>query len=404
MLFDKKILFTAFVLIVFPLPQIAIDLYLPSLPAMTTYFHTTNFFLQLTLTVYIISLGITQLIYGPLSDGVGRKPILLIGVVIFFIGSIGCILSKSIYILLFFRVIQGIGMGCGFVVGSAILGDTFSGRRLAKMITFSSMVYSLSPILAPVLGGYFQYYSGWKPSFIFMAVFDFILLIGALLFIPETHVKNKNNPVGIKKIMMDYRLMMANAKFMGYVTCTIFCFGIVVVFNIVAPFLLQNVLNVSVMHYGEFLFLVGLSYFVGTLINSQLLSRIRVSHAIQFGILWMIVFALLMLMLARVNRFFVTGIVGLTCLEIFGLGFVFPNCFSKALEVFPDKLGTASAVVGAAGLVGGSMISIITAHISVHGPLSLGMIYLAESLLCLSSYVLTCFSSHENTRHREGVK
>ncbi|WP_423063699.1 MFS transporter [Candidiatus Paracoxiella cheracis] len=265
-----KPLFIISLLAIFPLPQLAIDLYLPSLPVMLLSMHTSSLLLQLTLTVYIFFLGLSQLIYGPLSDQFGRKPILLMGVLIFSVGSLSAAFSISIYTLLISRAIQGLGMGCGFTIGSAIIVESFSGKELIKMTTYSSMVYSLSPILAPVFGGYIQHYLGWQANFLIMSVLAITLLLAIYVFVPETNRHLKSTALNRKNLINTYAHMIKSIVFLGYIGILTLIFGIMVTFNVVGPFLMQNKFNISALIYGKFLFLVGGSYFLGTVFSSQL--------------------------------------------------------------------------------------------------------------------------------------
>lgn len=377
------IFFILTTLAVFLLPQMAIDLYLPSLPTMTSSLNTSSFFLQLTLTVYILPMGITSLIYGPSSDRFGRKPILIIGMAIFLIGCILASFATSISLLLIFRVLQGLGIGCGFAVASAILGDSFTGKRLAKMTTFSSMIYSLSPILAPVLGGYLQHYIGWQANFVFMAICSILLLIAIIFFIPETNIKPDFDALKCKNLIFNYLRMFKSLIFIGNVASLTFAFGIMVTFNIVGPFLLQNVLKVSVVTYGQLLLLVGVSYFIGTSLNSQLLKFFKINTLRFCGLFLMLLFSIAIILSGYIGWFTVTSIILFTCLEMASIGFVFPNCFAKALEVFPQNLGVAGALIGSLGLIGTSIISVIVAHIHSTQEQSLGYMFLVQALLAM---------------------
>lgn len=388
-------LFILTVLMIFPAGQLAIDLYLPSLPAMSSYFHCSNFLIQLTLTAYILSLGISQLFYGPASDRFGRRPVLLFGFGVFFLASLACVLAVTINQLLLFRALQGLGMGCGFAVGSAILGDSFTGKKLARMTTFSSMIYSLSPIIAPVFGGYLQHYFGWRSNFMFMAFFCLLLLSGIFFAISETNKHLDKTALQPGKLLASYFSMCVDSNFIGNILCLTLAFGVMITFNIVGPFLLQNVLHASVVAYGQLLLLVGLAYCLGTAFNSQLLKIIKINYAIALGMAMMLVFALALLVSSWCGWFTVTSVVLFTCLEIFATGLVFPNCFAKALELFPTKLGVASAIIGSGALLGTSAISVIIARVHVYNESSLGLTYLIQAILCSSVFAWILFSKRE---------
>lgn len=379
----NNLFFILSTLVIFALPQLAIDLYLPSLPAMVNSLNSSNFYLQLTLTVYILSLGITQLIYGPCSDRFGRKPVLIIGVIIFFIGSIATTFATSIWSLLIFRILQGLGMGCGFTIASAIMGDRFKGPQLARMTTFSSMIYSLSPILAPVLGGYLQYYIGWQANFAFMAIFSLLIFFSTVFFIPETNENLDLGALKFKNLIFNYARMFKNSIFIGNIAALTLAFGIIVTFNIVGPFLLQEVLKVSAVTYGQLLLLVGGAYFIGTFMNSFLLKIFKINTVIFLGLILMLFFSIAIILSGWMNWFTVTSVILFTCLEMFSIGFVFPNCFAKALEVFPKNLGVASSLIGSSGLIGTSLISVIVAHIHSTQEQALGYMFLVQAILAM---------------------
>ena len=186
-----KSLFLLSVLLIYPLPQIAIDIYLPSWPAMVSALHTSRELLQWSLTIYVLFLGMAQLIYGPLSDRFGRKPVLLFGIGVFFISSFMGMFVVSMGQLLVLRAIQGLSIGCGFTVASAILADVFQGNQLAKVTSYSAMIYSISLMFAPFIGGYLQHYIGWQANFGGMALYALILFLLIYLFVFETKDKQK---------------------------------------------------------------------------------------------------------------------------------------------------------------------------------------------------------------------
>ncbi len=378
-----SLLFIIATLAIFPLPQLAIDLYLPSLPAMVTHFHSSDTLLQLSLTVYILTLGITQLIYGPVSDRFGRKPVLLVGTVIFLLASLACVFATSITELLLFRILQGIGMGCGFTIGSAIIGDSFQGQQLARMTTFSSMIYAMSPLLAPVIGGYLQDCIGWRANFAFITIITVLLFLAFIFCIPETHLKPDLHALKPKNLALNYLKMFRSLRFVAYVMIATLAFGLMVTFNVIGPFLLQNALHVHAAFYGVLLLLVGLAYLIGTSLNSHILKFYSTVHLIIIGIGGMIVFSLGLLIAAWVGWFSVTSVTLFTCLCIFSSGFVFPNSFAKVLEVFPNNLGTASALMGAAGLIGTAIISVIAASVNANHAQPLAYLFIAQSVFAL---------------------
>lgn len=383
---NVSLFFVLTVLLVYPLPQIAIDMYLPSMPAMVSAFKTNQTLVQQSLTIYLLFLGISQLIYGPLSDVFGRKIILCIGSFIFLIGSIWAMFCTTILWFVFSRALQGLGMGCGFAVASAILSDVFSGVRLAKMTAYSAMIYCLSTIFAPVLGGYLHVAFGWQANFFVMFLYTLMLMAFIRFALFETNVPNKE--ISCSKITKSYFAMLGNLKFMGNVCCLTFVFGIMVAFNVVGPFLLQNVLGINAIHYGKLLMLVGMSYFVGSTVNSKLLNMFTQNAMIYTGLLIITCFSIILYIIGIFGWFTVSSVIFFTCLVMFGIGMVFSNCFANALSVFPSS-GITGAFIGAGGLIGTSIISTIVTHIRVTNEIELAEVYGSLAVLSFLSYLGT---------------
>jgi Bcr/CflA subfamily drug resistance transporter len=376
------------VLLIYPLPQMAIDMYLPSWPSMVHALHSNRFLLQFSLTIYILFLGIAQLIYGPLSDRFGRRPMLLIGISIFFLSSVACMFVDSVYPLLVLRAIQGLGMGCGFAIASAILADVFKGHQLAKMASYSAMVYSTALIFAPAIGGYVQHYLGWQANFAIMAVYALILLVFIYFFIFETRAIKHTGTVSPRSILRKYTALFSNPAFIGCVLCLILAYGAMITFNVVGPFLLQESFHVPVVVYGKLLFLVGLSYFLGATINSRLVSHTTIHVLIILGLGLMSVSGIGLLLTSVMAYLDLSRVIVFVCLAMLSLGLIYPNCFAYALDLSPDK-GYAGAFIGSAILIGASIISVIVSHANSNHERCLSLAFIILSILSILSYLLT---------------
>ncbi len=380
-------LFVLSVLLIYPLPQLAIDVYLPSWPAMVQAFHTTPHLLQLSLTLYVLCLGLAQLIYGPLSDRFGRKPILLIGITIFFFSSFASMFIDSGAQLLLLRAIQGLGIGCGFTIASALLADTFKGHQLAKMTSYSAMIYALSLICAPLIGAYLQHYIGWRANFAIMAAYAFFLCCMISCFVTETKSR-PTQQLSFSFVAKKYMALFSHGKFVCALCCLILAYGTMIAFNVVGPFLLQNTLHVPVIKYGQLLLLLGVSYFFGATFNSYLVKRLGIHSLIIIGLLLMLAAATGLLTAAIMHWFNVTSLMSFVCLSLFSLGFIYPNCFAYALDTFAEK-GYASALIGSAILIGVAIVSALVSHYNVNHEYCLSVTFLILSLLSITSYLLT---------------
>jgi len=149
-----------------------IDIYLPSMPTMVTALHTTPAMIQLTLTIAFIAYGSVALVFGPLSDYFGRRVTALIGLGIFIAGSVFCVTAVNIYWLLFGRVLQGFGFASATGFSAPSISDTFAGEELIRAYSYTGMAMAITPIIAPVIGGYLQHYFNWRAPFMFLFLSD----------------------------------------------------------------------------------------------------------------------------------------------------------------------------------------------------------------------------------------
>jgi len=396
-------MFILVVLLIYPLPQIAIDIYLPSWPSLLNIFDVTRSSLQLTLSIYILFLGMAQLFYGPCSDKFGRKPVLLFGCSLFVLASIAIMFVTSIWQLMLLRAVQGLGIGCGFAVASAILADTFTGKKLAKMTTYSSMIYSLAVIFAPFFGSYLQYYIGWRANFGAMALYGIILVMFIYIFVGETNERLDHEALLPKKITKNYLSLLSNICFSGNVVCISAAYGIMVAFSIISPFLLQTLLHVSVISYGELISLVGLSYFAGTTANSFLLKWLDVKILVILGFVCIFFASGCLAIVGAIGWFSPLSVTLFTCITIFGIGFVFPNCFSNALEVSPEK-GVSGALIGSVVLIGSSITTFFVVHAQVNSEFGLSIVYLALAVFSFASYMSSNFFTKISYNNKNNLR
>ena len=371
---DKLITFI--VLFAIPLSQIAIDIYLPSMPAMAKDLNTSNAAIQFTFTFYVIGLSFSQLIYGPLSDRIGRRVVILFGAGLFFAGSIVCSFAHTISLLNFARLAQGIGGGSIFVVTNAILADVFTGERLAKRIVYGSLIWSLIPILAPAAGGFVQEWFGWRANFYIMAFYAITVIIAIAIWMPETCDHSVSKGISAFGIVKRYLKMLINPRFLSFILTAGFSYGPVIAFSVVGPFILENRLHVSASRYGMYVLLVGATYTLGTFLNGQALRRFGYKPLLVFGATVTLLSGGLLLLLSAFSLFNVVTIVGCTCVLQIGQGFIFSNCLSNALSVFPKLGGSASSLFGSFLLFIVTVISAVVARLNVTTQGELSVVYL----------------------------
>jgi DHA1 family bicyclomycin/chloramphenicol resistance-like MFS transporter len=169
----------------------SIDTFFPSFHAIATDFGLSKWAVQQTLTVYMLPLAVMSLVQGPLSDAVGRRPVILTGLCVYTLASIGCTFAPNFSTLLVFRALQGVSAGVGVIVGRAVIRDLFEGPQAQKLLSLVTMLFAFAPALAPVIGGWIHVALGWHAVFGFMVLFGASLALGTHLTLPETHPLQK---------------------------------------------------------------------------------------------------------------------------------------------------------------------------------------------------------------------
>jgi len=169
----------------------SIDTFFPSFHAIAADFGLSKWAVQQTLTVYMLPLAIMSLVQGPLSDAVGRRPVILAGLSVYTVASVGCTLAPNFSTLLVFRALQGVSAGVGMIVGRAVIRDLFEGAQAQRLLSLVTMLFAFAPAVAPIIGGWLHVTLGWHGVFGFMALFGAVLGIGTYATLPETHPLEK---------------------------------------------------------------------------------------------------------------------------------------------------------------------------------------------------------------------
>lgn len=326
------------------LTLMATDLYLPAMPMMVEAFHTTNDRVQFSISSYLISLSFMALIYGPLSDAIGRKKTYFIGQLVFLLSSIALIFVNSIELFLVLRFLQGAGGACSSI-SSAVVSDIYDDKNSGKIIAQMSVVIVLSPAFAPVVGGYIASYLGWRYSFVFFAVLAGILLAVFTRYFQETKAPEKMAPFKPMTIIGNYMSAFRRPLFMSYVIlhslapCATWCL------ITTQPFVFINTMQVSVESYGYYIMLLVLTNSLFSYVVQHLITRTGPIILIKFGIASLTLSAVT-IALSSMFAPYSPMIATLSILPIMiCMPLVFPAAVSRALSQVRDISGTGSATI-----------------------------------------------------------
>jgi MFS family permease len=330
----------AFALI--PLSGFATDIYLPSLPNMSKDLQVSEIQVQLTLSFFLISYGVSQLFIGSILDSFGRFKISLFSLLIL---AVSCVLlanTHNIYLIYFMRIVHGITVSAIVVAKRAYFVDLFEGEKLKHYLSLFTIIWSTGPIIAPFLGGYLEESFGWESNFYFLAGFALILALLEYIYSGET-LKHFNE-FNLGKITTVYTEMIKTASFTLGIVMLGLAYCMVMIFNLTGPFIIQQHLNLSVVYAGYSSLILGLAWMIGGFIakatnNRPFFKRLRVNLLIQAG------FILVMLSsLTLISNIY--SLVGFAFLIHMGAGYTFNNYFTYCLSKFPKNAGISGGLTG----------------------------------------------------------
>jgi DHA1 family bicyclomycin/chloramphenicol resistance-like MFS transporter/DHA1 family 2-module integral membrane pump EmrD-like MFS transporter len=365
----------------------ALDVFFPSLPALKKNFMTTESLAQWTIASYLIGFSLSQLIYGPLSDRWGRRPILIVGFVIFILGSLGCLWVDSIYGIIFARLLQGIGGGAGAAM-RIVLRDLFTGKEYAKMLSLLVMGVGIVFAVAPAIGGIIQDHFDYRGNFVLMLVMGIISLTVVLLFLPETNRKVLPT-LNVSQIVQSYAIVAKNKIFMSCATLTSLAMAVFVGYLLVTPFLMQDVLGLSAKQYGLYIIIIASGEFVGAYLNFLLLKKFSTEMATWIGLVFLLTAALLLWSFHFFHIFNVASIVFICTLAVMSTGLTAPNVSAQAFSLFEESIGTAGAMFGATQAVLVAIAAYLITFLDPKHPISLAIVVsgLAFGSLVLFIYI-----------------
>lgn len=328
------------------------DMYLPTLPAMTGFFHTTSSQVQLGLTASMIGLAVGQLLFGPLSDKMGRRPPLIAAMIMFLAATIGCIYSSNIASFIGWRLIQGIAGAGGIVISRSVAADKYSGRELAKMLAIIGAINGIAPIAAPIAGGSMADSLGWQGIFWTLFLLGIILLAGSLNFCESLPARQRKNS-GWGDLYQSFKSVIGNRQYIYYILQFGFTQGVLFANIASAPFIMQQ-------HYGFSPLMFSICFGINAIaIVLSAASSIKFAHpeqALYTGSTGMVVAsAALCIALCADCSFWIYEILLICLLLMLGLTFTASN--TLAMDSERANAGMASALLGALGFAFGGIVS-----------------------------------------------
>jgi Bcr/CflA subfamily drug resistance transporter len=381
---SKSLLFFVIVLAAC-LTQFASDIYAPSLPAIATSLNTSIDYSQWSMAIYMYGVALTLLIYGPLSDGVGRKIPMLAGLSIMIVGSLICTFAPTIEMLVVGRFIQGCGAGACAGLWRSVFRDIFTGDELAKYGSYFTILIMFIVPAAPALGGYLQDFFGWRASFVFMSAYTVFALLTIIFGFKETSVHHHTDKLKLNYVIKIFRELLTSKTFIGMTFCTFLTYGAFFAWLTSGPVLLIKQIGIAPATFGLITFFGGgVAYALAGVINGKVVKRFGMPNMMRFG--WSIMILSGILMLA--GKFFiglnVWVIVIPMVLLYFGSTFIWPNAFATAFTPFGHIAGYAGALYGFMQISGGAVMSTLVTYLPDNNQVPLAMIILFCSMIAWS--------------------
>lgn len=350
-------------LLVSCLGQVTSDLYLPSLPSIAKGFNIHISWAQWTIAVYMLGFSISQLIYGPWSDSVGRRTPLIFGLSLNVVGGLICIYSVDIKMLLIGRLVQGLGTGAGTTLVRSTLRDIFNKETLARYNSYLAISTVVILTIAPVIGGYIEHYSTWRYNFVFLSGLGLLILTLYFFLIKETNEQRNTDHFKLSGILFNMKTLLTHPVFLRFALCPFLTYAGILAWITAAPVLLQDKLGLSPLMFAWVYILPGIGFAIGGFLNAKWVERLGIDKMIYAGILVQLIAGILMLLLYKANYFNLWVVIIPVIIYMLGASLVFPNSSAGAFVPFAHIAGTAGAVFGcmqiAGGVVSSSLFTII---------------------------------------------
>lgn len=366
------------IVIVIPLTGAGIDIYVPSLPAIMQHFATDQDTVQTSVSIYLLCYGLGQLILGTLSDCFGRRIILLPTTIILAFASLLSVFAPTIEVFLLSRAIQGLMVAGPGVVMKAVMCDCFRGRALSKASNYLTMAWAAGPILSPLLGGYLQEYVGWQANFYFLFGYAAAIFLLLWCYLPET--LEQRTLFRPRDIVKNYKTIVMHRHFIVGFCVIALSYGMMAVFNVIGPFLIEVRLGYTASQFGHFVTLLGVAWFIGNMGNRVLLQYYDNPTILSVATIVTGLLTLSMVVFTRHQALSLPIVIGPVCLAFLCGGIMTPNGFALAMTSNPHMGGFVNAMQGCLFVIAASMITQYAVTLDTHTHMPLLSLYAAMAV------------------------
>lgn len=356
----KEHVFTFFVALLCATVYVASDVFLPSLPEITTDYQTTPNIAQQTITVFLLGLSATQILHGLLADRFGKRNMLLIVLPVFLLATVGCIFATSIETLILYRLFQAVSASACLVIGRSLFVDLFEPKRAQRAFAILVPMVSLSPALAPTIGGFLGAYLHWRATFVFVLIFAIIVTLFVLFYLPETKPKNKrSSDIRISYIFQSLGEMLTHIRFLK--AATVLFFGTMAwwIYVAGAPLMFRG-MGLTQEQTGMLYFPAVIPYIIFSLVARHMLKQKLIDRIIFIGMLCFLANAIILPCLVFFKLLNIWSIMVEMVILTSSNGFLIGMSMALGIGEFQKKSGLASGLLGTIQLLAGACASFLT--------------------------------------------
>ncbi|HZS79120.1 MAG TPA: Bcr/CflA family multidrug efflux MFS transporter [Ktedonobacteraceae bacterium] len=366
---------------------LSIDMYLPSLPALSRDLNASASAAQLTLSACLLGLAFGQVIAGPLSDTLGRRRPLLIGLIAYTVASLLCVVAPSVYILIALRLVQGMAGAAGIVIARAIVRDMFSGVDVARFFSILMLVSGIAPIAAPLVGGLLLRFTSWRGVFVVLAVLVTLMLLAVITGLRETLPVERRQSGKLHYTLATFRRLLLDRLFVGYALSCGLAFAAMFAYISGSPFVIQDIYGLSPQMFSLIFGINALGIGTAGQISGRLVGRVSSKKLLAGGLIAVAIggTALLLVVIMHVG---LIGILPSLFVVVASMGIISPNATALALADYPHIAGSASALLGVLQFSVGAAVAPLVGIAGTETALPMALVIAILDVSALMTYLL----------------
>lgn len=340
------------------LMPLSIDMYLPAMPQIASEFGVSAGSVQMTLSVYIFGFALGQLIYGPLADSFGRKPVIALGTLTFALAAAACALAQTIEQLIVMRFLHGLSAAAASVVINALMRDSYSKEEFSRMMSFVMLITTIAPLLAPIIGGWLLVLWNWHAIFWTLSVAALLTTVLVVTRIKETLPKEKRQRFHLRTTLGNFLSLFRHKRAFSYMLASGFSFAGLFSFLNAGPFVYIEVNHISPQNFGYYFALNIVFLFLMTLFNSRFVRRFGPLAMFRLGLYIQFAMGIWLLIVSALDLGFLPLVFGVA-MFIGCVAMVSSNAMAVILDEFPHMAGTASSLAGTLRFGVGAMVGVV---------------------------------------------